>query len=71
MTQSELNEQNRKLQKLQTRFEAAKSEVEKTMEKVERLNNGTLESINLEKEKKIHNLQVTVSVFKSPKPFLV
>ena len=55
-------EQNRKLRKLQRRFDDAKIETDQIFEKVFDLKNNTLEKITSEKDKKIHDIQVTVSL---------
>ena len=61
MTKKELEEQNRKLRKLQRRFDDAKEETDQIFKKVFDLKNNTLETIISEKDKKIHDIQVSVS----------
>ena len=56
-----MEEQNRKLRKLQSRFDDAKEETDRIFKKVFDLKNNTLETIISEKDKKIHDIQVSVS----------
>ena len=71
VTKKELEEQNRKLRKLQRRFDEAKEQTDQIFKKVFDLKNNTLETITSEKDKKIHDIQVSVSSKKNNLIFFI
>ena len=71
VTKKELEEQNRKLRKLKRRFDEAKNETDQIFKKVFDLKNNTFETITSEKDKKIHDIQVSVSSKKNNLIFFI